>query len=220
FVLADIPGLIEGAHTGVGLGTEFLRHVERTRLLLHIVDASGLEGRDPVEDYHKINAELRLYSPELAERPQILVANKVDLPQAQGNLPRLEELAASQGLEFFVISAATGQGTGPLMRRAGQLLLELKKAEPLPEQVQELVLPKKVPAPLEEFTVTQVDGEFVVEGEGLERLMRRLDLNNREAVRYLQTVFEKIGLNKTLDEMGVPAGATVRVGELEFEYME
>ena len=97
FVLADIPGLIEGAHTGVGLGTEFLRHVERTRLLLHIVDASGLEGRDPVEDYHKINAELRLYSPELAERPQILVANKVDLPQALGLLPAPQGAADCPG---------------------------------------------------------------------------------------------------------------------------
>jgi len=220
FVLADIPGLIEGAHAGVGLGMEFLRHVERTSLLLHIVDAAGVDGRDPVDDYHKINAELRLYRAELAERPQILVANKADLPGAQENLPRLEALAAREGLEFFVISAATAQGTTALMRRAGQLVRELKKAEPAPEVVQELVLPRKEPAPLEEFTVTEIDGEYVVEGEGLQRLMRRLDLNNREAVRHLQNVFARIGLYDTLAEMGVPAGATVRVGELEFEYME
>ena len=220
FVLADIPGLIEGAHAGVGLGMEFLRHVERTRLLLHVVDAAGVEGRDPVDDYHRINAELSMYSAELAERPQIVVANKADLPAAQANLPRLEELAASQGQEFFVISAATGQGTEALMRRVGQIIRELKKAEPAAEPVQELVLPTEEPAPLEEFTVTEVDGEYVVEGAGLERLMRRLDLNNREAVRYLQNLFAKIGLYETLEEMGVPEGATVRVGELEFEYME
>jgi GTP-binding protein len=220
FVLADIPGLIEGAHAGVGLGMEFLRHVERTRLLLHIIDASGLDGRDPVEDYHKINAELSMYSAELAKRPQILVANKADLPAAQTHLPRLRELAAQEGLEFFVISAATGQGTEALMRRAGQIVRSLKEAEPAPEVVQELELPRKKPAPLEEFTVVEADGEYVVEGEGLERLLRRLDLNNREAVRYLQNLFAKIGLYDTLREMGIPEGATVRVGELEFEYME
>jgi len=220
FVLADIPGLIEGAHTGVGLGMEFLRHIERTRLLLHIVDAAGVDGRDPVDDYHKINEELRLYNAELAERPQILVANKADLPEAQANLPRLKELAASRGQEFFAISAATRHGVDALMRRAGQMVRDLKKAEPAAEQVQELVLPKEEPAPLEDFTITEVDGEYIVEGPGLERFLRRLDLNNRETVRYLQTLLAKIGVYRKLAEMGIPEGATVKVGELEFEYME
>lgn len=220
FVIADIPGLIEGAHEGVGLGMEFLRHIERTRLILHLVDAAGVDGRDPLDDYYRINEELRLYSAELAQRPQILVANKADLPEAQANLARLEELAAKEGHEFFVISAATNQGTTALMRRVGQIVQELKKADPPVEPVEQLVLPKEKPEPVEDFTVVQVDDEYVVEGAGLERLMRRLDLNNEEAIRYLQNLFEKIGLYKTLAEMRVPEGATVRVGELEFEYME
>jgi GTP-binding protein len=220
FVIADIPGLIEGAHEGVGLGMEFLRHIERTRLILHLVDAAGVDGRDPLDDYYRINEELRLYSAELAQRPQILVSNKADLPEAQANLARLEELAAKEGHEFFVISAATNQGTTALMRRVGQIVQELKKADPPVEPVEQLVLPKEKPEPVEDFTVVQVDDEYVVEGAGLERLMRRLDLNNEEAIRYLQNLFEKIGLYKTLAEMRVPEGATVRVGELEFEYME
>ena len=220
FVIADIPGLIEGAHEGVGLGMEFLRHIERTRLILHLVDAAGVDGRDPLDDYYRINEELRLYSAELAQRPQILVANKADLPEAQANLARLEELAAKEGHEFFVISAPTNQGTTALKRRVGQIVQELKKADPPVEPVEQLVLPKEKPEPVEDFTVVQVDDEYVVEGAGLERLMRRLDLNNEEAIRYLQNLFEKIGLYKTLAEMRVPEGATVRVGELEFEYME
>ena len=220
FVLADIPGLIEGAHEGVGLGVEFLRHIERTRLILHLVDAAGVDGRDPVDDYAKINAELRSYSEELAECPQILVANKADLPEAQVNLPRLEKLAEQQGQELFVISAATSQGTDSLMRRVGQLVQEMKKADPVVEPVEQLVLPKEEVTPVDEFTILRDNEEYVVEGAGLDRLLRRLDLNNPETISYLQNLFEKIGLYKALAEMNVPEGATVRVGELEFEYME
>ncbi|NMB02263.1 MAG: GTPase ObgE [Firmicutes bacterium] len=220
FVLADIPGLIEGAHEGVGLGVEFLRHIERTRLILHLVDAAGVDGRDPVDDYAKINAELRSYSEELAECPQISVANKADLPEAQVNLPRLEKLAEQQGQELFVISAATSQGTDSLMRRVGQLVQEMKKADPVVEPVEQLVLPKEEVTPVDEFTILRDNEEYVVEGAGLDRLLRRLDLNNPETISYLQNLFEKIGLYKALAEMNVPEGATVRVGELEFEYME
>jgi GTP-binding protein len=115
FVMADIPGLIEGAADGVGLGHDFLRHVERTKLILHIVDASGLEGRDPVEDYYKINVELKKYSEKIARRTQILVANKMDLPEAQENLPRLRELAEKEGMKLFPISAATREGVAELI---------------------------------------------------------------------------------------------------------
>ncbi|NLL48042.1 MAG: GTPase ObgE [Firmicutes bacterium] len=220
FVIADIPGLIEGAHAGVGLGIEFLRHIERTRLILHLVDAAGVEGRDPVEDYAKINEELRLYSADLAGCPQILVANKADLPEAKANLERLRQLAREQGQEFFVISAATSQGTQALMRRCGELIREMKKQDPVVEQVTELVLPKEEAPPVDEFTIVRDNEDYVVQGAGLDRLLRRLDLNNPEAIAYLQNLFEKIGLYKTLAEMDVPEGATVRVGELEFEYME
>lgn len=220
FVIADIPGLIEGAHQGVGLGTEFLRHIERTRLILHLVDAAGVDGRDPVDDYEKINEELRLYSPKLAECPQILVANKADLPEAEANLERLKELAERHGQEFFVISAATSQGTSPLMRRCDQLVRELKQADPVQPPVEQLILPKEETAPVDQYTIVRDNEDYVVEGAGLDRLLRRLDLNNPEAIAYLQTLFEKIGLYKSLADLAVPEGATVRVGELEFEYLE
>ncbi len=220
FVIADIPGLIEGAHAGVGLGTEFLRHIERTRLILHLVDAAGVDGRDPVDDYGKINDELRLYSPELAECPQILVANKADLPEAQANMERLKKLADDQGQAFFVISAATSQGTSELMRRCDQLVREFKQADPVTPPVKQLVLPKGETPLVDQYTIVRDNEDYVVEGAGLDRLLRRLDLNNPEAITYLQNLFEKIGLYKSLAELEVPEGATVRVGELEFEYME
>ena len=220
FVVADIPGLIEGAHSGVGLGTDFLRHIERTRLILHLVDAAGVDGRDPVEDYAKINEELRLYSAKLAECPQILVANKADLPEAEENVERLRQLAADHKQEFFVISAATQKGTHELMRRCDQLIREMKASDPVETQVPHLVLPKEETTPFDEYTIVRDNEDYVVQGAGLDRLLRRLDLNNPEAIAYLQNLFEKIGLYKSLAEMGVPEGATVRVGELEFEYME
>ena len=220
FVIADIPGLIEGAHAGVGLGMEFLRHIERTRLILHLVDAAGVEGRDPVDDYAKINEELRLYSQELADCPQILVANKADLPEAQKNLERLEKLAHANSQEFFIVSAATSQGTAALMLRCDQLIQEMKKADPAVEQVQQLILPKEEIPPVDEYTIVRDNEDYVVQGAGLDRLLRRLDLNNPETITYLQNLFEKIGLYKSLAEMDIPEGATVRLGELEFEYME
>lgn len=220
FVIADIPGIIEGAHEGVGLGMDFLRHIERTRIILHLVDAAGVDGRDPVDDYHKINSELRLYSEDLADCLQIVVANKVDLPEASEHVERLKAAAIEDGREFFAISAATSQGTQSLMQRADQIIRELKKADPVVEDVSELSLPEQEFVPVEDYEVIRDNEEYVVQGAGLERLLRRLDLNNPEAISYLQTLFEKIGLYKTLEEMQVPEGATVRVGELEFEYME
>ncbi len=220
FVIADIPGLIEGAHQGVGLGIEFLRHIERTRIILHLVDAAGVDGRDPVDDYHKINAELRLYSEELAKCPQIVVANKIDLPASEDNLERLKKAALEDNKEFYTISAATSQGSKELMIRVDQLVTELKQKDPVSEPVVELVLPKKEIAPVDEFKIIRDNEEYEVIGAGLERLLRRLDLNNPEAIGYLQNLFEKIGVYKELAELNVPEGATVRVGELEFEYME
>lgn len=220
FVIADIPGLIEGAHRGVGLGIEFLRHVERTRLLLHVVDAAGVDGRDPLDDYRKINEELALYSPELAQCLQIVVANKSDLPNAQRGIERLRAQACEEGREFFVISAATTEGVQALIRRLDRLVKDLKRSEVPGEQGEKLILPREKREPVDQYQVVWENDEYIVLGEGLARLMRRLDLNNRETVDYLQNLFQKIGLYKTLAEMGIPEGATVRVGELEFEYME
>ncbi len=220
FVIADIPGLIEGAHAGVGLGIEFLRHIERTRLILHLIDAAGVDGRDPLDDYHKINEELRLYSAELAQCPQIVVANKADLPEARNNLERLREIAANDGREFFVISAVTTEGTRALMQHVDGLVAAYKQADEPIEVVEELVLPTEEHGSVDDYEVVRENDEYVVKGTGLAKLMRRLDLNNPEAISYLQNLFEKIGLYKTLAEMEIPEGTIVKVGELEFEYME
>jgi len=162
FVLADIPGLIEGAHAGVGLGHDFLRHIERTKVLIHVLDASGLEGRDPIDDFHKINYELKQYSERLAGKPQIIAANKMDLPEAQANFPRIKEYLAKQGLEVFPISAATGDGLPELMERAAKLVAEYQE-EPA---VEEETVVYTVQPETSGFTIKRDDdGAFIVESK-------------------------------------------------------
>ena len=224
FVMADIPGLIEGAHEGVGLGHEFLRHVERTRFLLHVVDAAGVDGRVPSEDYAAIKEELVRYSQHLAQCPMVVVANKTDLPEANEHLQELQRMAEKDGHPFFSISAATTQGLEPLMRYVTEQVRLLKttvsQADSTSPEPRVIHRPQAIKTPVHRFTVRRDNDEFVVEGEGLERYMRRLDLNSDEVIVHLQRLFEKIGLYKTLADMEVPEGAAVRVGELEFEYQE
>jgi len=148
FVLADIPGLIEGAHEGVGLGHDFLRHIERTRVLIHVLDVSGMEGRDPIEDYRKINHELQQYNERLARRPQIIAANKMDLPEGQENFDRVAEFMKAEGREIFPISAATGEGMPELMERAWKMLAEYVEE---PEATEEVVVYE--PTPNEEYSI-------------------------------------------------------------------
>lgn len=228
FVIADIPGLIEGAHQGVGLGHEFLRHIERTRVLLYVVDASGIEGRDPADDLAVIRRELELYRPELTGRPAFVFANKVDLAEAEAHLPKLQAAAASMGAPFFSGSAATGEGVR-------DVVLALWKA------VQEAPAPLLGPGETEgttrftaeyrrenrrrrlnlrDFTVRREGDEFYVEGRDLERLMQRLDLESEAGMRYLLKLLGEIGVYRALEEAGAADGATVHLGELEFEYVE
>ena len=218
FVAADIPGLVEGAHAGVGLGHDFLRHVERTRALIHVVDVAGLEGRDPVADFHAINEELRLFRPELAERPQLVAANKVDLEEGRRNLERFRTEVESLGYRVFPISAATGEGVDKLVYAAWELIRELPRPEPVAVQPAALADSRRRPAPLREYTIRRDGDLLVVEGEGLARLIARLDLNNDEAVRFLQKVFGDIGLNDALRAAGVRHGDTVVVAGVEFEF--
>jgi len=224
FVVADIPGLIEGAHQGVGLGTDFLRHIERTRVIIHVIDTAAVEGRDPVEDYYKINEELKLYNPQLERLPQLVAANKMDLPDAEHNLERLAAAVALDGREVFPISAATRQGTRELMIRAGELVKQLKaKEQQLSTNDADVIVYRprgERSEALEDFTIRRENEDYVVEGAGLRRLMARLDLNNEETIEYLQRLFDKIGLYRKLREMHVPEGATVRVEEIEFQFME
>ena len=219
FVMADIPGLIEGAADGVGLGHDFLRHVERTRLILHIVDASGIEGRDPVEDYHKINAELARYSEKIARRTQILVANKIDLPSAAEHLPRLRELAEREGLEFFEISAATRAGVQELIDRVAAWL-DAYVPEPETEEEDVVVYDQNADDD-EKVTISRNDaGDFIVAGKALEKLVAMTNFNNDEAVRRFQYIWRLKGLDEKLRARGIKEGMTVHIGDMAFDYQD
>ena len=218
FVMADIRGLIEGAAEGVGLGHDFLRHVERTKLILHLVDASGLEGRDPVDDYHTINAELRKYSEKIARRTQILVANKIDLPEARANLPGLQKLADEEGLKFFAISAATHQGVPELIRYVGEWLDQYVEEPETEEEVKVYDENKEDP---EKVTISRdIRGDFVVSGKALEKLVAMTNFLNDEAVRRFQYIWRIKGIDSKLKEKGIREGDTVHIGDMEFEYRE
>ena len=219
FVMADIPGLIEGAADGVGLGHDFLRHVERTKLILHIVDGSGIEGRDPVEDYYKINKELQKYSEKIAKRTQILVANKMDLPEAQEHLPALKALAEKEGLKLFEISAATHQGLKELIAYVGEWLDHY--VEEPEATADEVVYDEDAARAAERVEITRNDaGDFIVSGKALEKLVAMTNFNNDEAVRRFQYIWRLKGIDEKLKARGIQEGQTVHIGEMEFEYRE
>ncbi|MDD6134534.1 MAG: GTPase ObgE [Selenomonadaceae bacterium] len=218
FVMADIPGLIEGAADGVGLGHDFLRHVERTKLILHIVDASGLEGRDPVEDYYKINAELKKYSEKIARRTQILVANKMDIPEAVENIPRLKKLAEEEGLKFFEISAATRQGVSELISYVGEWLDNYVEE---PESEEDVKVYDENAEDPEKVTISRdISGDFVVSGKSLEKLVAMTNFLNDEAVRRFQYIWRIKGIDSKLKAKGIKEGDTVHIGAMEFEFRE
>lgn len=217
FVLADIPGLIEGASQGVGLGHEFLRHTERTRLLIHVVDTAGTEGRDPVEDIKTINRELELYDSRLAQRPQIIAANKMDItPQAEDNLVRIKEELSGQ-YEIFPISAATGQGLDKVIQRVVRLLEELPRVEPeQPEEERVTVF-----TPADRFNIKRdMDGNWRVTGKEIERHVAMTYLEEEEAVERLQRIMKVMGLEQGLIDAGVKEGDIVRIGDWEFEWTQ
>lgn len=216
FVVADIPGLVEGAHKGIGLGHSFLRHVERTRLLIHVVDLAATEERDPVRDFEIINQELKAYSLSLSKVPQLVALNKMDLPDAQNHLAAMEKLLKSKKIPYFLISAATTEGVQKLV----QAVREKLQTIPLPEKI---IIPETVEAAAkEEETIEIVKNlhSFTVISRKAEAFIRATDLNDAQALYRLQKIFEKIGLEKALKEAGVQGGDTVRIGEFEFEYME
>ncbi len=217
FVIADIPGIIEGASEGTGLGLQFLRHVERTRLLLHVIDISGTEGRNPVEDFKIINKELKKYSEKLATRKQIIVANKIDSMQNETLLKDLEKLAKENKIEIFKISAVTGEGVKELLDRVVEVLKELPKEE----LVQ--IVEKKVYVLEEEkdgYNITKEDGIFVVDGPAVQRIMRRVNLEDNESMYYFQKCLEELGVNEKLKKAGVKEGDTVRVVDWELEWYD
>lgn len=218
FVIADIPGLIEGAHSGVGLGHDFLRHVERTKVLVHLLDTSGLEGRDPMEDFNKINEELRLYSDKLVNKPQIVACNKMDIPEAAENYKRVAEELGRKGYEVFAISAATREGIAPLMDRVYNLLEKVKDVEEPVEEIKDLVYHDNTSG--KPFTVRKENGVYIVEGKLVEQLLASVNLDDNDSIKYFQKVLRKRGIVDELRQFGVKDGDTVKMQDLEFEYFE
>lgn len=218
FVMADIPGLIEGASEGVGLGHEFLRHVERCRLIVHVIDVSGSEGRDPIEDFKAINHELENFTMELAEAPQIVAANKSDMATPE-QVERLRNYVEDQGLLFYEISAATTKGTKELMYGVWERLSVLPpvkqfEAQPLTqEELDDKLISKK------DFRVTVEDGVYFVEADWLLDILRTANMDDYSSLQYFQNVLRTSGIIDKLEEMGIEEGDTVSIFDFEFEYL-
>ncbi len=218
FVLADIPGIIEGASEGAGLGHDFLRHIDRCRLLVHLVDVSGSEGRDPVQDFDAINAELREYNADLAERPQIVVANKCDLlGDDRENLDRLREHVEELGYELFEMSAVTHEGTRQLM---GECAKRLKDLPPVQRYEADYVPPEPEIDTSEDLEITHFDDMWVVEGPWLQRLVATVNFSDYESRMFFDRVLREAGVFERMEQMGVQNGDTVSMYDLMFEYQD
>lgn len=219
FVMADLPGLIEGAHQGVGLGHQFLRHVERTRLIVHVVDMSGSEGRDPYQDYLQINEELRLYDERLLERPQLVAANKMDIPGAEENLAKFKEQVGEE-VPVFPISAATQGGVKELTYAIADMLDKIPVApriDQVPTEQEVVYRAEKEP---ERFSIEKDNEVFVVKGAEMEKLMKMTNLNSYDSVQRFSRMMRKMGVEEALRQKGAKDGDTVRIGEFEFEFVE
>ena len=217
FVIADIPGLIEGASDGIGLGIQFLRHIERTRLILHLIDVSGFQGRNPVDDFYSINNELKNYSEKLTKKKQIIVATKLDVAQDDTLYKELEKVAKKEGLEIFKISSITKQGLKELLVRVEELLKEIPK-ENLIELNQRKVY--KLNEDKNEFQIVREEDMYVVIGPTVEKLMSRVNLEDTESMYYFQRKLDELGVNEALKEAGVKEGDTVKVVDWELEWYD
>ncbi|MCZ2258402.1 GTPase ObgE [Sporosarcina sp. G11-34] len=222
FALADLPGLIEGAHEGIGLGHQFLRHIERTRVIIHVIDMSGLEGRDPYEDYNTINEELEQYNLRLTERPQIIVANKMDMPDAEENLRLFKEKLADDNAMIFPISALTRKGLDKLLFAVADLL-EVTSEFSLNEIIEDdenAVLYKHKGDDIDFEISRDDDGAFVLSGYTIERLFKMTDFNFDQSVRKFARQMRGMGIDDALRERGAKDGDTVRLLNFEFEFLE
>lgn len=217
FVIADIPGIIEGASQGVGLGIQFLRHIERTRLLLHFIDVSGQEGRNPVDDFYIINEELKKYNEKLSKRKQIIVANKIDVMQDDKLYCELEKVAKKEKMEIFKISATSKQGINELMKYISEELKKLPK-EDLIEIEDKVVYTLKEDE--KDFDIEVKGHEYTVTGPAVERIMRKVNIQDRESMYYLQKCLYLSGIDAELKKLGIREGDTVKILEWEFEWYE
>lgn len=229
FVMADIPGLIDGASDGAGLGHDFLKHIERTKIILHVIDASGMEGRDPLDDYYKIRSELKKYSEKIAALPEMIVANKMDLPNAAENFEKLKILAEKEHRKIFAISAVTKDGLKNLIEETFALLEEIREKElqgnfletDTGEKIYDADELERIRAEEERITISRNDaGEFVVSGKALEKLVAMTNFQNREGLQRFQYIWRMKGLDAKLKKLGIREGDTVHVGDMEFEFHE
>lgn len=217
FVVADIPGLIEGAHTGAGLGHEFLRHTERTRLILHVLDIAGSEERDPLEDFEIIKDELRQYNQELSTRTMLIVANKMDIPGAEENLQRLEEKLGEE-YRIFPVSAATGEGLKELVYAIAQVLPEIPAPQIfVREEEQHKVTQAEAP---NRFELTREDGYFIITGKEIEKHVKMTLFDNEDGLYRFQNILKAMGIDRALRDEGIKEGDKVQIGGLEFEWEE
>ncbi len=217
FVMADIPGLIEGASEGVGLGHEFLRHVDRCRLIVHVVDVSGIECRDPIEDFKTINTELERFHAELASRPQIVAANKCDMASPE-QVARFREFIEKQGYEFYPISAAIGQGTKELIYAVSRMLDTLPPIKQY--EVEYVPLEERERLARNVFDIRVVDGIYVVEADWLMSALGMVNMDDYESLQYFQRVLRSSGIIDKLEEMGIQEGDTVSILNFEFDYIK
>ena len=218
FVAADIPGLIEGAADGAGLGHAFLRHVDRCRLLLHVVDVAAVEYREPIEDIKTINRELARYSPELATRPQIIVANKCDmLESSPTDVEAFERFVDENGWELFYVSAVTGEGLDDLIHAVGE---RLQLLPPITVYESEVVKTEAVAATADDIVIRREDGKFIVEGDFIYNIMGRINFDNYESLNYFQHTLQKNGVFEKLEAAGCQDGDTVSIYDFEFDYVK
>lgn len=216
YVMVDIPGLVEGASEGTGLGHRFLRHVERTRLLLHVIDVSGSEERDPIEDFYVINRELKKYNPTLADRKQIIVANKMDLTNAEENLEKLKKAFAND-YDIYEVSAVTGEGLKELVYKVGDIIDELPSM-PLYTTEDEMRIVKVEKE--EPYEINYEDDKWKVTGSDVNRLLIKTNLSTESGVKWFLTTLRKMGVEGALRKKGAKDGDTVQIGDLEFEFMD
>ena len=218
FVLADIPGLIEGAAEGIGLGHDFLRHVERTKVLIHIVDISGLEGRNALEDFDAINGELKLYNEKLSTRPQVVVANKIDILEDESVYEEFKTTLEERGYKVFKMSAATREGIDDVIAYVSQILKDAEEIELVSEE--ELYVPELDDAEEEGLQVEIEDGVYVVTGKSLRRIMYAVNFEDMESIQFFQKTMESQGVFDKLREMGIEDGDTVKIYDIEFEFYD
>ncbi|MDP3013139.1 MAG: Obg family GTPase CgtA, partial [Candidatus Subteraquimicrobiales bacterium] len=217
FVVADIPGLIEGAHKGRGLGHVFLKHIDRAALLVHVLDLEGTEGRDPIDDFEKVQIELQKYSKNLSQRPQIVVGNKIDLPSARENISRVTKYLKEKNYPLYPISSVTGEGMDTLLFGIFENLKVIWQEKKSKKKGRKIIIKPEKRA--KDFTVLkEVDGSFVVQGTYVERLVSMTDMNNEEAVAYLQKRLRETGVEKELIKRGAKDGDLVRIGSFEFDF--